>query len=397
MRTRTTLALAALVVAACAKKEEASPAAPDAGASAAAGAAAPADRILLGHVTSMTGDQATFGQSADRGLRLAVNEQNAKGGVKGHRVELKTLDDQGKPEESAVAATRLITQDHVTVLIGNTASSRSMAMAPIADTYGVPMVSPSSTSAKVTKDGDKTRPYVFRVCFIDPFQGTVMARFALETLKVQNVAILRDVGNDYSVGLADAFAAKLKELGGTVVGDESYKAGDRDFKAQLTSLKAKDPQAVYVPGYYMEVANIAQQARELGVKVPLMGGDGWDSRKLFEVGGRAVDGCYFSSHYAPEEPDPRVKDFVKRYREAWGEPPDGFAALGYDAARVAMDAMTRASELTGTAIKDAIAATKAFPGVTGPITVDGEHNVVKSAVVLEVKNGGAKYVATVKP
>jgi branched-chain amino acid transport system substrate-binding protein len=394
MRGRALLAFAALALVAACEKKKVSP--PAAGAPAAA-ARAPGDKILLGHVTSMTGEQATFGQSTDHGVRLAVNEQNAKGGVKGHLVEVKTLDDQGKPEEAAVAATRLISQDHVTLLIGNTASSRSLAMGPIADTYGVPMVSPSSTNAKVTKDGDKTRPYVFRVCFIDPFQGTVMAKFARQTLKLDRIAVLRDVGHDYSVGLADAFVAKLRELGGTVVDEESYKAGDQDFKAQLTSLKTKDPQAVYVPGYYTDVALIARQARELGMKVPLMGGDGWDSAKLFEIAGKSVEGCYFSNHYAPEEPDPRVQDFVKRYRETWGEAPGGLAALGYDAARVAMDAMTRAGDLSGAAIKDALAATKAFPGVTGAITVDGEHNAVKPAVVLEVKNGAAKYVATVMP
>jgi branched-chain amino acid transport system substrate-binding protein len=392
---RSALVLAALAVAlaACEKKKGAAPAE-----AAGASAVRPAGgKLLLGHVTSMTGDQATFGQSTDRGVRLAVNEQNAKGGVKGRIVEVKTLDDQGRAEEAAVAATRLALQDRVTVLLGENASSRSLAMAPIADTYGVPMVSPSSTNPRVTKDGDKVRPYVFRVCFIDPFQGAVMARFARETLKLERFAVLRDVGNDYSVGLADSFVAKLRELGGTVVADESYKAGDQDFKAQLTSLKAKDPQAVYVPGYYTDVALIARQARELGLAQPLLGGDGWDSAKLYEIGGRALDGSYFSNHYSPEDPDPRIQDFVKRYKEVWGEVPDGLAAMGYDAARVAMDAIVRAGEPTGAAIRDALAQTKAFPGVTGVITIDAEHNAVKPAVVLLVKNGGARYVTTVKP
>jgi branched-chain amino acid transport system substrate-binding protein len=394
MRARSALVLAALAaaVAGCEKKKEAAPEAADASAVRPAGS-----KLLLGHVTSMTGDQATFGQSADRGVRLAVNEQNAKGGVKGRIVEVKTLDDQGKPEAAAVAATRLASQERVTVLLGENASSRSLAMAPIADTYGVPMVSPSSTNPRVTKDGDKVRPYVFRVCFIDPFQGTVMARFARETLKLERVAILRDVGNDSSVGLADSFAAKLRELGGTVVADESYKAGDQDVKAQLTSLAAKDPQAIYVPGYYTDVALIARQARELGLAQPLLGGNGWDSSKLYEIGGGALDGSYFSNHYSPDDPDPRVQDFVTRYKEVWGEVPDGLAAMGYDAARVAMDAMVRAGEPTGVAIRDALAQTKAFPGVTGVITLDAEHNAVKAAVVLVVKNGGARYVATMKP
>jgi branched-chain amino acid transport system substrate-binding protein len=389
------LAALALAGASCEKKK-----APEGGAagSASGGAPpAPGQRLVLGHIASMTGDQATFGQSTDRGVRFAVNEQNARGGVKGRVVEVKTLDDQGKPEEAAVAATRLASQDRVAVILGENASSRSLAMAPIADTYQVPMVSPSSTNPRVTKDGGKVRPFVFRVCFIDPFQGTVMARFARDDLKIERVAVLRDVGNDYSVGLADFFIGKFKELGGAVVGDESYKAGDQDFKAQLTAIRAKDPQAIYIPGYYTDVALIARQARELGLAQPLLGGDGWDSEKLYEIGGRAIEGSYFSNHYSHEDPEPRIQDFVRRYKEAWGEVPDGLAAMGYDAARVAMDAMARAAELTGPAIRDALASTKGFAGVTGVITIDEDHNAVKPAVVLVVKSGAPHYVSTVKP
>jgi branched-chain amino acid transport system substrate-binding protein len=389
------LAALALATAACEKKK-----APEgAAAGSASGGASPVvgQRIVMGHVASLTGDQATFGQSTDRGVRLAVNEQNARGGVKGRVVEVRTLDDQGKPEEAAVAATRLASEDHASVLIGENASSRSLAMASIADTYQLPMVSPSSTNPRVTKEGGKVRPFVFRVCFIDPFQGTVMARFARDDLKIDRVAILRDVGNDYSVGLADFFIEKFKQLGGAVVADESYKAGDQDFKAQLTALKTRDPQAIYIPGYYTDVALIARQARELGVKQPLLGGDGWDSAKLYEIGGKSIEGSYFSNHYSHEDPDPRIQDFVRRYKEAWGEVPDGLAAMGYDAARVAMDAMARAGELSGPAIRDALAATKGFPGVTGVITIDGDHNAVKPAVVLVVKSGAPHYVATVKP
>jgi branched-chain amino acid transport system substrate-binding protein len=397
MRTLGACALASLaIVAGACEKKKSTPTPPTAAAPAPVPTAV-SDRVVVGHVTSLTGDQATFGLSTDRGVRLAVNEQNARGGVKGRVVEVKTLDDQGKAEDAAVAATRLVTQDHVLVLVGENASSRSLAMAPIADSYETPMISPSSTNPRVTKDGEKTRPYVFRVCFIDPFQGTVMARFARETLKLERIAILRDVASDYSVGLAQFFADKLKELGGTIVADESYKAGDVDFRAQLTSIKAKDPQALYLPGYYTDVALIARQARELGMNQPLLGGDGWDSSKLYEIAGRAIDGSYFSNHYSPDDPDPRIREFVKRYREAWGEVPDGLAAMGYDAARVALDAMSRAADLRGPAVKEALAATKAFPGVTGVITIDQDHNAVKPAVVLAVKNGAAHYVATVRP
>jgi branched-chain amino acid transport system substrate-binding protein len=358
--------------------------------------AAQPQKLLFGHVGSMSGQEATFGDSTDKGIRLAVEELNAKGGVKGKQIDVRTYDSQGKPEEAALAATRLITQDKVTVLLGEVASSRSLAMAPIADANKVPHITPSSTNPKVTKDGERTRPFVFRVCFIDPFQGTVMAKFAKEK-GVEKVAILRDVGNAYSVGLADYFLAKFKELGGTVVDDQSYKAGDQDFKAQLTAIKARAPGAIYVPGYYTDVALIARQARELGIKVPLMGGDGWDSAKLFEIGGKAIEGSFFSNHYSPDDPSPRIQAFISKFKARYGAVPDSMAATGYDAAMVAADAIARAGEASGESIAQAIAATKGFQGVTGVITLDEDHNAVKPAVVLEVKDGKAVYVATVSP
>src|SRR5512133_3633556 len=269
-------------------------------------------------------------------------------------------------------------------------------MAPKADQYEVPMIAPSSTNPKVTKEGGRVRPFVFRVCFIDPFQGTVMAKFATER-GIKKVAVLRDVGSDYSVGLADYFLTKFKELGGTIVDDQSYKDTDQDFKAQLTAIKARKPDAIYVPGYYTQVALIARQARELGIKAPLMGGDGWDSPKLFEIGGKALEGSFFSNHYSPEDPSPRIQDFVKAYQKRWGAVPDGLAATGYDAAKIAFDAMARAKDLTGPAVRDAIAATREFPGVTGIISIDQDHNAVKPAVVLEIKGGQGRYVATVQP
>jgi branched-chain amino acid transport system substrate-binding protein len=381
-----------LTLAACEQKKPAPGAAPPAP----QGAAAPGDKLWFGHVNSMTGQEATFGDSTDKGIRLAVEELNAKGGVKGKQLDVKTYDSQGKPEEAALAATRLITQDKVTVLLGEVASSRSLAMAPIADANKVPHITPSSTNPKVTKDGDKTRPFVFRVCFIDPFQGTVMAKFAKER-GIGKVAILRDVGNAYSVGLADYFLSKYKELGGTIVNDQSYKAGDQDFKAQLTAIKARAPEAIYVPGYYTDVALIARQARELGMKVPLMGGDGWDSAKLFEIGGQAIEGSFFSNHYSPDDPSPRIQEFIKNFKARYGAVPDSMAATGYDAAMVAADGIARAKDVTGEAIAEAIAQTKEFPGVTGVITIDADHNAVKPAVVLEVKGGKAVWVATVAP
>ena len=387
------LAVLALAVAGCQKKQE-----PEkAGQQQSAATPAASDTILIGHVASLTGEQATFGESTDNAIKLAIAEANAKGGVKGKKLVLKTYDDQGKPEEAAVAATRLIVQDKVAVLLGEVASSRSLAIAPIADANKVPQISPTSTNPRVTKDGDKTRPYVFRVCFIDPFQGTVMAKFTAENLKLKKVAILRDVGNDYSVGLADFFSSKFKELGGEIVSDQSFKAGDQDFKAQLTSIKNKKPDLIYVPAYYTDVALIGRQARELGIKVPLAGGDGWDSTKLYEIAQGALDGSFFSNHYTHENPEPVIQNFVKKYQETYGGIPDALAALGYDAALVAIDAMNRATDLTGPAIRDAIEQTKDFQGVAGRITLDENHNAIKSAVVIGIEKNAAKYVATVEP
>jgi branched-chain amino acid transport system substrate-binding protein len=389
------LAVPLLVLAACEQKKPSEGTGPQPGGGQAGGAAG--DKILLGHVGSMTGNEATFGDSSDKGIRLAIDEVNAAGGVKGRQLAVKTYDDQGKPEEASVAATRLIVQDRVAVLLGEVASSRSLAMAPIADAKGVPMVTPSSTNPEVTvtRDG-KVRPFVFRVCFIDPFQGTVMAKFASER-GIRRVAVLRDIKNAYSVGLADFFLSKFKELGGTVVDDQSYKAGDPDFKAQLTAIKGKSPQAIYVPGYYTDVALIARQARELGMKQPLMGGDGWDSAKLYEIGGKALDGSFFSNHYSPDDPSPRIQEFVARYKARFGNVPDSLAAQAYDAGRIAADAMARAADLSGPAIRDALAATRDYTGVTGVITIDDRHNAVKPAVVLEIKDNAAKWVATIEP
>jgi branched-chain amino acid transport system substrate-binding protein len=397
MRLFRAVALTTLTILAAACEQKAAPAPQGAPAPAPAAALPAGDTILIGHVGSLTGQEASFGVSTENGIRLAIEDINAKGGIKGKRVVAKTYDDQGKPEEAAVAATRLITQDKVVLFIGEVASSRSLAMAPIADANKIPQISPTSTNPRVTKDGDKTRPYVFRVCFIDPFQGTVMAKFARENLKLKRVAILRDVGSDYSVGLADYFKKKFEELGGTIVNDQSFKAGDQDFKAQLTTIKGKSPEMIYVPGYYTDVALVARQARELGIKVPLGGGDGWDSSKLYEIAQGALDGSYFSNHYTDENPDPLIQGFVKRYREKFKETPDSMAALGYDAAHVAFDAMNRAPDLSGPSLAAAIAETKGYPGVGGTITIDADHNAVKSAVVLGIEKNKSHYVATVNP
>ncbi len=349
--------------------------------------------IVLGEVGSMTGSEATFGTSTHNGITLAIRQINKAGGVKGKTLKVLSLDDQGKPEEAAIAITKLITQNKVTAVLGEVASSRSLAMAPIAQSHKVPMLTPSSTNPKVTEQGD----YIFRVCFIDPFQGHVMAKFALDTLKIKKVAILRDIKNDYSVGLANFFAETFKKGGGEILVDQSYSAGDIDFKSQLTSIRTKKPEAIFVPGYYTEVGLIARQSKELGIKVPLLGGDGWDSPKLKEIGGVAIENSYFSNHYSEEDHSPQVVEFIKDYKAAFGEVPDGLAAMGYDAAKVLGNAMERAKTLSGSDIRDALASTKNYPGVTGKITIDNKRNAVKSAVVLKVANNGFQYQTTINP
>lgn len=352
-----------------------------------------ANEILFGEVSSLTGQEATFGISTTRAIKLAVNEINAKGGVKGKKIRVITYDDQGKPTEAAAAATKLAVQDKVHIILGEVASSRSLAMAPIAQQNQIPMISPSSTNPKVTEGKD----YVFRVCFIDPFQGTVMAKFARDTLKISKVAVLRDVRNDYSVGLANYFVEAFTANGGTILTDQSYSAGDIDFKSQLTTIKAQNPEAIYVPGYYTDVALIARQAKELGINVPMMGGDGWDSSKLFEIGGNALDGSYFSNHYAHQDPSPRIQNFVAAYKAAYNEVPDALAALAYDAAYIAAAAVERAADLSGPALRDAIAQTRDFAGVTGNITLNSNRDAVKPAVVLKIENMSHSYVTTVTP
>lgn len=349
--------------------------------------------ILIGEFGSLTGNEATFGKMTNMGIKLAFKQINDAGGIKGKTLKLFTLDDQGKSEEAATVVTKLITQEKVMAILGEVASSRSLAAAPIAQQYKIPMITPSSTNPKVTEVGD----YIFRVCFIDPFQGTVMAKFALEHLKIKKVAILSDVKSDYSLGLASFFKETFTQMGGTVVTEQSYSSGDIDFKGQLTNIKSAGPEAIYIPGYYTEVGLIAQQARQLGLTQPMMGGDGWDSSKLYEIGKDAVNGSYFSNHYTTESSDPAVQKFIADFKNEYGQIPDGLAAMGYDAALVLGDSLKRAAELTPAALRQAIAETKDFPGVTGKITLNEQRNAVKAAVVVQVNGATNKYVTTVNP
>jgi branched-chain amino acid transport system substrate-binding protein len=377
------------------------------------------DVVILGEFGSLTGGTATFGKSTQKGIDMALEEVNKAGGIQGKPVRIVVEDDQSKPEEAATAIKKLVNQDKVLVILGEVASSRSLAGAPICQEAKVPMITPASTNPKVTQVGD----FIFRVCFIDPFQGEVTARFARNTLKVSKAAILKDIKNDYSVGLAQFFTETFKNLGGAVIAEESYSEGDIEFRAQLTSLKAKKPDVIFIPGYYTEVGLIARQARDLGITVPLIGGDGWDSPRLIEIGGKALENTYYSNHYTPDDPRPEVQKFLADFKAKYNEIPDAMAPLGYDAARIAFDAIKRSGILDEKNIKDsyrqntqakslmeaintpgnrerirdALAQTKDFPGVTGLITIDENRNAKKAAVVLKIEDGKLKYVETINP
>jgi branched-chain amino acid transport system substrate-binding protein len=350
------------------------------------------DEIKVGEFASLTGGSASFGQSSHKGTALAIDELNAAGGVLGKKIKLITEDDRSTAGEPATIARKLISSDKVVAVLGEVASSKSLEAAPICQENHIPMISPASTNPKVTEVGD----YIFRVCFIDPFQGTVMAKFALSK-GWKKVAVLTDVKQDYSVGLAQFFKENFAKNGGQIVKEQSYSTGDKDFKAQLTSIKASRPEAIFIPGYYGEVALIARQARQLGIKVPLLGGDGWIGESLLKVAGNALDGSFLSCHFSADDQSPVIQGFVKKFKAKYGETPDDMAALGYDSATILADAIKRAGTTDGPKVRDAIAATKGFKGITGTITLDEKRNATKPAVILTVANGAFKFVQTVAP
>ncbi|MFT3925507.1 MAG: ABC transporter substrate-binding protein [Myxococcales bacterium] len=358
-----------------------------------AGSANDSGPLVIGAFFSMTGSMATFGITSIRGAQMAVDEINAAGGIKGRKLELAVLDDQGKTDEATSAVTRLIDVSHATAIIGEVASTLSLAGGRIAQRRQIPMVSPSSTNPKVTQIGD----YVFRVCFLDPFQGFAMAKFAREHLKLHKVAVLKDVRNDYSIGLSHAFIEAFQKMGGEIVAVESYSAGDTEYSAQLTKLKDTGLQGLYVPGYYTEVGAIARQARRLGITVPMMGGDGWESPELRSIGGKDIVGSYFSNHFAHDQPSPTAKKFTSAYEAKFHEPTPALASLGYDAVMVIAGAMQRAPQLTPKAIRDALAETNEFAAVTGKLTLDENRNPVKPAVVVRVTDEGEVFEAEIAP
>lgn len=351
-----------------------------------------AEPIRVGYYGDLTGSTATFGTSTREGIELALDEINSDPPL-GRRLELLVEDDQGKSEQAATVVTKLITHDKVAAVLGEVASSNSLAAAPKCQEAQTPMITPASTNPDVTAVGD----YIFRVCFIDPFQGLVMAKFARGTLKAGTAAVFTDTKSDYSKGLARFFKESFTSQGGRIVAELSYSQGDSDFNAQLNSIKQSNPDVVFIPGYYTEVGTIARQARDIGIRAPLIGGDGWDSPKLLEGAGSALEGSYFSNHYSNENQDENVQNFIEKYRSKFNKDPDAMAALGYDAARVLADAIRRAGSSDGPALRDAIASTKDFPGATGKTTINAERNADKPAVVLQVRGKEFKYVETVTP
>ena len=356
-----------------------------------------AETIKVGLITPLTGPIATFGQSVEKGVRMAVDEINAKGGVLGMKIELLVEDNQAKAEESANIARKFIEQDKVVAILGPVISSNTLAAAPIAQQSKVPLLSPTATNPKVTQVGN----YIFRACFVDDFQGIVMARFAKTGLgkRVSTAAILYEKTSDYSIGLAKYFKETFVKLGGKIVAEESFSSGDQDFSAQLTKIKGKNPDVLYVPSYYDTAGLIIKQARELGINVPILGGDGFDSPQLVQLAGKEnLKDCYFSGHFFAGSSAPQVKTFVANFKKRYNQVPDMLAALGYDAAYMLADAIKRAGKVDRDAIRDALANTKNLKLVTGTITLDENRNPQKSAVIVGFdSNGNQVYKTTVNP
>lgn len=350
--------------------------------------------IKIGYFGDLTGPTFNFGQSAHNGVLMAADQINQAGGINGKKIDVVILDDKGSPEEAARLTGKLIDQDKVIAIIAGGTSGNSRAAAPKAQSSAVPLISPSSTDPAVTKVGD----FIFRACFVDSFQGEVMARFAVNSLKAQKAAILFDFNSAYGRGLTDYFELAFAKLGGKIVSKQSYTQGDSDFKGQLSSIKGAEPDVVYVPGYYGDVAIIAKQARMLGITQPLLGGDGWDAPELWQLGGPALNGSYISTHYSVDDPSAAIADFVHKYRQRYGnQTPDAHAALAYDAMRLLADAIGRAGTTDGRKLREALAQTKDFSGVTGVISMDADRNAVKPAVVMKLQDTKFIYQETIQP
>ena len=357
--------------------------------------------LLLGLAAPRTGAPGLVAAAAaaERGIRLAIEERNARGGVKGRPVALRTADTRGRPEGAATAATRLLLEEKVLLLLADPASPRALAVAPLADRHQVPLLAPSATAARVTREGGRTRPFVFRAGLEDRAEAAAMARFAREALGVGRVAVLRDGASDGSVRRADAFLSRFRALGGQVVDDQSYRTGDTDFRSQLGSIRRRKPDALYVPGG-AEVAQVARQAREAGMAQPLLGGLDWAGPRWLEPAWGALEGSYHAAAFAPDDPGAASQRFVKAFAGRWGAPPDAHAALGYDAARLALDALERAAGaggLGGPAVRDALRATRGFAGLTGEVAMGPGHDAERPVVVVRIEGAAERFAATVAP
>ena len=354
--------------------------------------------IRIGGIFPLTGGAATFGQSSKEGMQMAVDDFNDKGGIdiEGKKLLIKAIydDTAGQPEQAANISRKQIDLNRVVAIVGAVMSKNSLAMAPICQSKRIPMVSPASTNPAVTQKGD----YIFRVCFIDSFQGTTMANYVYKNLKLTKAAVIYDNGNDYNKGLAKFFEERFKALGGQIVASEAFTDEDKttDFRALLTKIKSKKPEFLYSPNYYTASAPIMMQAKELGLEVPTGGGDGWDSPKLVEIGGEDVEGGMFTNHFSKEDSRPEVQNFIKKYKEKYNTEPDALASLAYDAAFVLLSAIEKAGSLKGSAIKDALK-TRGISGVTGNISFDENRNPVKSVVILQIKDGKQTYLTTINP
>lgn len=354
--------------------------------------------IKVGLVVPLTGDVKTFGESTRNGATLAIDEANAAGGINGRKIDVVATDDKNDPTETGNAGAKLIDMDRVVAIIGSVSSKCSVPLSDECQSAKIPMITPSSTALKVTVGEDgKRKDYVFRACYIDSFQGTVGARFAIASLKAKTAAVMYDNGNDYSKGLADYFKAAFEKGGGKIVGFESYQKDDVDYSALLTKVKQSSPDVLFLPDYYNKVGLIAKQARQLGVTATFLGGDGWDSPEMAKIAGDAISGGYFTNHYSPDDPRPEVQEWVKKYEAKYGQKPDALATLGYDAALLLIQALKNSARAKPDEIKAALAAIKDFPCVSGKITFDEWGNPIKSVAVLEYAKDGQKYVTAINP
>nr|WP_092068140.1 ABC transporter substrate-binding protein [Dendrosporobacter quercicolus]NSL46964.1 ABC transporter substrate-binding protein [Dendrosporobacter quercicolus DSM 1736]SDL70739.1 amino acid/amide ABC transporter substrate-binding protein, HAAT family [Dendrosporobacter quercicolus] len=358
------------------------------------------DAIKIGVVYELTGNTASFGTAAANGTKLALKEINAKGGVLGKQIQPVVVDNKGEPSESTNAVTKVITQDKVSAIVGFTVSSCGIAGSTVADVNKIPLVAAATTNPKVTLDeaSGKAKEYVFRACFIDPFQGTVASNFAMNSLKLTKAVVLIDNSSDYSKGLAQFFKDGYTKQGGQILAEEAYLQKDQDFKAILTKIKALNPELIYLPGYYEEVGKIIKQAREMGITAAFLGGDGWDSPKLVEIGGaQALNNAYHVNFYSIEDANPTSKAFVEAYQKEYGQAPDAMAAMGYDAAYLLVDAIQRANSLEAAKIQAALASTQTFKSLSGDMSLNASHDAIRSAVIMELKDGKQIYRETVKP